>query len=135
MYIVNLFTGLKKVTHDMKSKNQTEKPGGVVTTTVEKRSSRASSFSFKSGPPKFELQMGRKWEFFHLFFSFLFFCYHLNWNLGLVLWILMLRAGGLLKIKLERKIWSLMIVVLENLYMFLDAGILSCKSRVIYIIL
>ncbi|XP_078171647.1 cyclase associated protein 1 [Carex rostrata] len=52
-------TGLRKVTDDMKAKNRTDRTG--VVTAPEKPASRAGSFSFKTGPPKMELQMGRKW--------------------------------------------------------------------------
>lgn len=51
--------GLKRVTDDMKTKNKTDRTG--VVTSAEKES-RTGSFSFsKAGPPKLELQMGRKW--------------------------------------------------------------------------
>ncbi|XP_075520944.1 cyclase-associated protein 1-like [Primulina tabacum] len=51
--------GLKKVTADMKTKNRADKAGVV---TVAEKEGRAGSPSFsKSGPPKLELQMGRKW--------------------------------------------------------------------------
>ncbi|XP_038990048.1 cyclase-associated protein 1 isoform X4 [Phoenix dactylifera] len=51
--------GLRKVTDDMKTKNRTDRTVDVGTT---EKDSRASSFSFsKTGPPKLELQMGRKW--------------------------------------------------------------------------
>ncbi|CAN0909886.1 Glucan endo-1,3-beta-glucosidase 7, partial [Linum grandiflorum] len=53
--------GLRKVTNDMKSKNRADRTGVVATT--EKGAAPSSSFgsSKKTGPPKFELQMGRKW--------------------------------------------------------------------------
>lgn len=52
-------TGLRRVTDDMKTKNRTDRAGVVTSTEKE---SRTSSFSFsKAGPPKLELQMGRKW--------------------------------------------------------------------------
>ncbi|KAK8918990.1 hypothetical protein KSP39_PZI020970 [Platanthera zijinensis] len=51
--------GLRKVTDDMKAKNRTDRTSVVSTTGKE---TRASSLSFsKTGPPKLELQMGRKW--------------------------------------------------------------------------
>lgn len=50
--------GLRKVTDDMKSKNRSDR-GGVVTS--GEKELRASSLSFsKTGPPRLELQMGRK---------------------------------------------------------------------------
>ncbi|KAK1402646.1 Adenylate cyclase-associated CAP [Heracleum sosnowskyi] len=51
--------GLRKVTDDMKTKNRPDR-GGAVTTT-EKESRTRSFSSSKTGPPKLELQMGRKW--------------------------------------------------------------------------
>ncbi|KAF6166639.1 hypothetical protein GIB67_005501 [Kingdonia uniflora] len=51
--------GLRKVTDDMKSKNRTDKTGIVGASGKETRTG-SSSFS-KTGPPKLELQMGRKW--------------------------------------------------------------------------
>jgi len=51
--------GLRKVTDDMKTKNRTDRTGVVNAAEKESRSS-SSSFS-KAGPPKLELQMGRKW--------------------------------------------------------------------------
>jgi hypothetical protein len=45
--------------------------------------------------------------------------------------MLCLLAGGLLRIKLEKSNWLLMIVMQNNLYMFLDAKILSCRFKVI----
>ncbi|WRX15664.1 Adenylate cyclase-associated CAP [Theobroma cacao] len=55
----NVASGLKKVTADMKAKNRTDRTGIVSAGEKETRSS-SSSFS-KAGPPKLELQMGRKW--------------------------------------------------------------------------
>ncbi|XWS54907.1 hypothetical protein CRYUN_Cryun10bG0129700 [Craigia yunnanensis] len=55
----NVTLGLKKVTADMKTKNRTDRTGIVSAGEKETRSS-SSSFS-KAGPPKLELQMGRKW--------------------------------------------------------------------------
>ncbi|AQK63297.1 Adenylyl cyclase-associated protein [Zea mays] len=57
--------GLRKVTDDMKSKNRADRSGVVSSTApapaaAPEKTSRAGSFSFKSGPPKLELQMGRK---------------------------------------------------------------------------
>ncbi|CAN0866776.1 Cyclase-associated protein 1 [Linum grandiflorum] len=50
--------GLRKVTADMKSKNRADRSGVVATS--DKGAASSSSFS-KTGPPKLELQMGRKW--------------------------------------------------------------------------
>ncbi|KAG6709523.1 hypothetical protein I3842_06G136500 [Carya illinoinensis] len=50
--------GLRKVTDDMKTKNREDRTGVVGTS--EKGRTDTSTFS-KSGPPKLELQMGRKW--------------------------------------------------------------------------
>ncbi|CAK7329709.1 unnamed protein product [Dovyalis caffra] len=52
-------SGLRKVTNDMKTKNRAERTGVVGASEKEGRTS-APSFS-KTGPPKLELQMGRKW--------------------------------------------------------------------------
>ncbi|CAI9104507.1 OLC1v1003192C2 [Oldenlandia corymbosa var. corymbosa] len=52
-------SGLRKVTDDMKTKNRTDRTGVVSAGEKEARPS-SSSFS-KVGPPKLELQMGRKW--------------------------------------------------------------------------
>ncbi|KAF2305903.1 hypothetical protein GH714_008788 [Hevea brasiliensis] len=51
--------GLRKVTADMKTKNRADRTGVVGTSEKEGRTS-SPSFS-KAGPPKLELQMGRKW--------------------------------------------------------------------------
>ncbi|RZC92562.1 hypothetical protein C5167_029340 [Papaver somniferum] len=51
--------GLRKVTADMKTKNRSDRTGVVGASAKEKPTS-TSSFS-KTGPPKLELQMGRKW--------------------------------------------------------------------------
>ncbi|CAL9021973.1 unnamed protein product [Prunus brigantina] len=52
-------TGLRKVTDDMKTKNRADRTGIVGT---QEKESHTSSPSFsKAGPPKLELQMGRKW--------------------------------------------------------------------------
>ena len=51
--------GLRKVTDDMKSKNRTDRSGVVASTA--KQSHAGSQAISKVGPPKFELQMGRKW--------------------------------------------------------------------------
>ncbi|KAK3149508.1 hypothetical protein QOZ80_3AG0218360 [Eleusine coracana subsp. coracana] len=61
--------GLRKVTDDMKTKNRADRSGVVSNTTAApsaapekiEKTARAGSFSFKSGPPKLELLMGRKW--------------------------------------------------------------------------
>jgi len=50
--------GLRKVTTDMKSKNRVDRIGVVSTTEKEPRANAPSNS--KTGPPKFELQMGRK---------------------------------------------------------------------------
>lgn len=52
-------SGLRKVTDDMKTKNLADRTSVVTTTGKETRTS-SPSFS-KTGPPKLELQMGRKW--------------------------------------------------------------------------
>ena len=53
--------GLRKVTDDMKTKNRADRSGVVSSSAAApEKTSRAGSFSFKSGPPKLELQMGRK---------------------------------------------------------------------------
>ncbi|KAL7125367.1 hypothetical protein ABFS83_14G112800 [Erythranthe nasuta] len=52
-------SGLRKVTDDMKAKNRTDRVGVV---SISEKESRASSPALsKTGPPKLELQMGRKW--------------------------------------------------------------------------
>lgn len=51
--------GLRKVTDDMKSKNRADRTGVVGTTEKEPRTNIPSTS--KASPPKFELQMGRKW--------------------------------------------------------------------------
>ncbi|KAM4089067.1 hypothetical protein ACB094_07G120600 [Castanea mollissima] len=51
-------TGLRKVTDDMKTKNRADRSG--VVSAGEKGRSNSPSFS-KAGPPKLELQVGRKW--------------------------------------------------------------------------
>lgn len=52
-------TGLRKVTDDMKTKNRADRSGIVG---VSEKGGRANSPSFsRAGPPKLELQMGRKW--------------------------------------------------------------------------
>lgn len=58
MISFSLCLGLKKVTADMKTKNRTDRTGVVSASGKETRSS-SPSFS-KAGPPKLELQMGRK---------------------------------------------------------------------------
>ncbi|KAK4835748.1 hypothetical protein QYF36_014031 [Acer negundo] len=51
--------GLRKVTDDMKAKNRADRTGVVA---ASKKEGRTASPSFsKVGPPKLELQMGRKW--------------------------------------------------------------------------
>uniref|UniRef100_A0A0D9VYD0 Adenylyl cyclase-associated protein n=1 Tax=Leersia perrieri TaxID=77586 RepID=A0A0D9VYD0_9ORYZ len=61
-----VISGLRKVTDDMKAKNRADRSGVVSNSTAApaaapEKTSRGGSFSFKSGPPKLELQMGRKW--------------------------------------------------------------------------
>ncbi|KAL7599381.1 cyclase-associated protein 1 [Lactuca sativa] len=51
--------GLRKVTDDMKTKNRSDRAGFVSTGEKEVRATAASVS--KVAPPKFELQMGRKW--------------------------------------------------------------------------
>ncbi|CAH9124381.1 unnamed protein product [Cuscuta epithymum] len=53
-------SGLRKVTDDMKTKNRTERTGVVGGAGEKERRVNSPSFS-KTGPPKLELQMGRKW--------------------------------------------------------------------------
>lgn len=45
--------------------------------------------------------------------------------------IFMAWAGGLLRIRLERKIWLLVTVIRNSLFIFLDAKTLLCKFKVI----
>lgn len=52
-------SGLRKVTDDMKTKNQADRTSVVSSTEKETRTSFPSVS--KAGPPTFELQMGRKW--------------------------------------------------------------------------
>ncbi|KNA12973.1 hypothetical protein SOVF_121010 [Spinacia oleracea] len=52
-------SGLRKVTDDMKAKNRADRSG--VVPVVEKEPRVKSSAFSKTGPPKLELQMGRKW--------------------------------------------------------------------------
>ncbi|KAL6991998.1 F-actin-capping protein subunit alpha [Sarracenia purpurea var. burkii] len=51
--------GLRKVKDDMKTKNRTDRTG-IVGASEKKSHGSSCSFS-KAGPPKLELQMGRKW--------------------------------------------------------------------------
>ncbi|WVZ03634.1 hypothetical protein V8G54_024440 [Vigna mungo] len=55
----NVTSGLRKVTADMKTKNRADRTG--VVGTIEKESHATSRVPSKAGPPKFELEMGRKW--------------------------------------------------------------------------
>lgn len=58
LYWLYLPLGLKKVTNDMKTKNRADRVGVVGSS---EKGGRTSSPSFsKAGPPKLELQMGRK---------------------------------------------------------------------------
>ncbi|XP_043709536.1 cyclase-associated protein 1-like [Telopea speciosissima] len=52
-------SGLRKVTDDMKTKNRSDRTG--VVTSGEKEAHVGSPSFSKTGPPKLELQMGRKW--------------------------------------------------------------------------
>ncbi|KAL0356715.1 UNVERIFIED_CONTAM: Cyclase-associated protein 1 [Sesamum calycinum] len=52
-------SGLRKVTDDMKSKNRADRSG--VVSLPEKEGRAAPPAISKTGPPKLELQMGRKW--------------------------------------------------------------------------
>ncbi|KAL0384096.1 UNVERIFIED_CONTAM: Cyclase-associated protein 1 [Sesamum radiatum] len=52
-------SGLRKVTNDMKSKNRADRSG--VVSLPEKEGRAAPPAILKTGPPKLELQMGRKW--------------------------------------------------------------------------
>ncbi|KAL1308978.1 cyclase-associated protein 1 [Arachis ipaensis] len=55
----NVTAGLRKVTDDMKTKNRADRTGAVA---ISEKESRVASHAFsKVGPPKLELQMGRKW--------------------------------------------------------------------------
>ncbi|CAL0326928.1 unnamed protein product [Lupinus luteus] len=55
----NVTSGLRKVTADMKTKNRSDRTG--VVGTVEKENRAGSHALSKTGPPKLELEMGRKW--------------------------------------------------------------------------
>lgn len=55
----SLTSGLKKVTDDMKSKNRADRSG--VVNVIEKEQCTSAPAAPKTAPPKFELQMGRKW--------------------------------------------------------------------------
>lgn len=56
--MISSLTGLRKVTADMKTKNRADRTGVV---SIAEKEGRVASPSFsKSGPPKLELQMGRK---------------------------------------------------------------------------
>uniref|UniRef100_A0A7C9DEF3 Adenylyl cyclase-associated protein n=1 Tax=Opuntia streptacantha TaxID=393608 RepID=A0A7C9DEF3_OPUST len=55
----SLTSGLRKVTNDMKSKNRADRSG--VVNVVEKEPRKSAPAAPKTAPPKFELQMGRKW--------------------------------------------------------------------------
>ncbi|KAI4318356.1 hypothetical protein MLD38_032072 [Melastoma candidum] len=52
-------SGLRKVTDDMKTKNRADRTGVIAASEKEVRTSQPAIS--KAGPPKFELQMGRKW--------------------------------------------------------------------------
>ncbi|CAN8327542.1 unnamed protein product [Cochlearia groenlandica] len=52
-------SGLRKVTDDMKTKNRTDRSGAV--SAIEKETRTVKPAFSKTGPPKMELQMGRKW--------------------------------------------------------------------------
>ncbi|GLJ30362.1 hypothetical protein SUGI_0600780 [Cryptomeria japonica] len=53
--------GLRKVSDDMKTKNRTDRSGVVAAASGKDKSAAKSSVFSKTGPPKLELQMGRKW--------------------------------------------------------------------------
>ncbi|TKY67555.1 Cyclase-associated protein 1 [Spatholobus suberectus] len=55
----NVTSGLRKVKDDMKTKNRPDRTGVVGAS--EKESHASPRVFSKAGPPKFELQMGRKW--------------------------------------------------------------------------
>ncbi|KAG2242148.1 hypothetical protein Bca52824_096010 [Brassica carinata] len=52
-------SGLRKVTDDMKTKNRADRSGAV--SAIEKETRATKPAFSKTGPPKLELQMGRKW--------------------------------------------------------------------------
>uniref|UniRef100_A0A453H941 Adenylyl cyclase-associated protein n=1 Tax=Aegilops tauschii subsp. strangulata TaxID=200361 RepID=A0A453H941_AEGTS len=57
-------SGLRKVTDDMKAKNRADRSGVVTSSAAAPapaKTSRAGTFASKTGTPKLELQMGRKW--------------------------------------------------------------------------
>ncbi|KAF7044110.1 hypothetical protein CFC21_053380 [Triticum aestivum] len=57
-------SGLRKVTDDMKAKNRADRSGVVTSSAAAPapaKTSRAGTFGSKTGTPKLELQMGRKW--------------------------------------------------------------------------
>lgn len=58
LYALHLPLGLKRVTDDMKTKNRADRVG-VVGSSEKGGRTVSPSFS-KAGPPKLELQMGRK---------------------------------------------------------------------------
>eukprot|EP01018_Ginkgo_biloba_P002006 Gb_04306 [translate_table: standard] len=53
--------GLKKVTNEMKTKNRCDRSGAVTVGTRKNTSGTSGPAFSKAGPPKLELQMGRKW--------------------------------------------------------------------------
>ncbi|XP_051132753.1 cyclase-associated protein 1-like [Andrographis paniculata] len=57
----NVTSGLRKVTDDMKTKNRKDRTGAVPVSEKQTSASSSSSSKPKTGPPKLELQMGRKW--------------------------------------------------------------------------
>eukprot|EP00252_Welwitschia_mirabilis_P011087 TRINITY_DN24922_c0_g1_i1.p1 TRINITY_DN24922_c0_g1~~TRINITY_DN24922_c0_g1_i1.p1 ORF type:complete len:484 (+),score=108.89 TRINITY_DN24922_c0_g1_i1:371-1822(+) len=54
-------SGLRKVSDDMKTKNRTDKSGVIPVGNVKEKSVTSGSSFSKTGPPRLELQMGRKW--------------------------------------------------------------------------
>lgn len=75
--------GLRKVTDDMKTKNRTDKTGIVG---ISEKESRAGSHAVsKVGPPKLELQMGRKYVYMCICALVAMMCIKLNVNNGTIL--------------------------------------------------
>lgn len=134
---VTYIVGLRKVTADMKTKNRADRTG--VVGAGEKGRTSSPSFS-KAGPPKLELQMGRKWVCWSSLYLWIIRIVYLYNSLYLRYWYpyaipvfsptQYLLAGGLLRTKLEKNGWLSMIVMPNSLYMFLDARTLSCRFKV-----
>ena len=87
----------------MKTKNRADRTGVVGASEKESHTS-TPSFS-KAGPPKLELQMGRKWVFLIFKMVLILILIKITWNAIciLCLWLPLL-AGGLSRIKLEERI-------------------------------